>query len=61
MWGSINRRLIIQANLGKQQDPLSKITRTRKAHGLPQAVEYLASKHKPLVQIQETPKKKITS
>jgi hypothetical protein len=34
-----------QANLGKKQDPISKITRVKMARGVPQATEYLSSKN----------------
>jgi hypothetical protein len=34
--GSINRRLMVQAGLGKEQDPICKITRAKRAGGMAQ-------------------------
>jgi hypothetical protein len=32
--GSINRRTVVQAGLGKKRDPISKITRAKRAGGV---------------------------
>jgi hypothetical protein len=37
--GSINRRIIVQAGLGKKQDSISKITRAKRAGCVAQVVE----------------------
>jgi hypothetical protein len=39
---------MVQVSLGKKQDPISKITRAKKAGGVAQAVEHLPSKCKTL-------------
>jgi hypothetical protein len=44
--------------LGKKQDPISKITRAKRAGGVVQAVEYLPNKHKALTSNPNTVKKK---
>jgi hypothetical protein len=43
----LNRR-IVQAGLGKKQDPLSKITRAKITAGVVQAVKHLPHKHQAL-------------
>jgi hypothetical protein len=47
--GSLNRRVTIQAGLGKKQELISKITRAKGAGGVSQVVECLSSA-KPWVQ-----------
>jgi hypothetical protein len=42
--GSINRKITVQASLGKNQDLISKIIRIKKAGCIIQAVEHLPSK-----------------
>jgi hypothetical protein len=39
---------VTQAGLGKKQDPISKITRAKRAGGVAQAVECLTHKHEAL-------------
>jgi hypothetical protein len=46
--GSINSRTAVQASLGKKGDPISKITRAKRARGAAQVVECLPSKWKAL-------------
>jgi hypothetical protein len=36
----LRRRIMVQANLGKKQDPISKITRANRAGGMAKAVQY---------------------
>jgi hypothetical protein len=45
--GSINKT-VVQASLGRNQDPISKITRMKGAGGMAQVVESLPSKSKAL-------------
>jgi hypothetical protein len=42
---------VVQAGLGKKQDPISKITRAKMAGGMVQTVEYLPSKHEVLTPV----------
>jgi hypothetical protein len=44
MQGSINRKIVVQAGLGKKRDPISKITRAERAGGETSAIEHLPSK-----------------
>jgi hypothetical protein len=44
--------------MGKKPDPISKITRAKRAEGVAQATEYLFSKHKALSSNPSTTKKK---
>jgi uncharacterized protein YoxC len=39
---------VVQASLGKKQDPISKITRVKRVGGMAQAVQHLSSKFKVL-------------
>jgi hypothetical protein len=55
---SINKRLAFQAGLDKKQDPSSKITRTKKAGGIAEAVESLPNKCKALSSKPSTVRKK---
>jgi hypothetical protein len=43
--GSKNRSTVVQANVGKKQDPISKLTRAKWAGGIAQAIQHLLSKH----------------
>jgi hypothetical protein len=43
-----NRRITIQASLGKKQDPISKLTRAERTEDVTQVVEYLPTKRKAL-------------
>jgi hypothetical protein len=56
--GSINRRITVQARLGKKQDPISKITRAKRVGGVKQAVEYLPRKYENLSSNPSTTKNK---
>jgi hypothetical protein len=47
--GSINRRIQVQAGLGKKQNPISNITRVKRVEGMAQAVKLPPSKHKVLL------------
>jgi hypothetical protein len=58
MVGSINRKTMVQARLGKKQHLISRITRAKSAGGMAQAVEYLPSKYKVLTSKPSTAKKK---
>jgi hypothetical protein len=40
---SINRKIMVQVGLGKKQDPISKITRSKRAESMAQVVEHLPS------------------
>jgi hypothetical protein len=51
-------RIIVQAGLGKKQDPISKIIRTKRAGGMAQVVECLISKHETEFKFQYHKKKK---
>jgi hypothetical protein len=42
--GSTNREIVVQASLGINKDPISKITNTKRAGGMVQMVECLPSK-----------------
>jgi hypothetical protein len=42
--GSINRRNVVQSELGKNRAPISKITRTKRARDMAQPREHLPSK-----------------
>jgi hypothetical protein len=46
--GNTNRRIVVQAGPGIKQDPISKITNTKKAGNMVQKVEYLPNKHQAL-------------
>jgi hypothetical protein len=48
MWGSTNRKSLVQAGLGIKQDPASKITKAKRAGSMAQAIEYLPIKCKAL-------------
>jgi hypothetical protein len=37
----LNRRMVVQASLGKKRDSIYKITRAKRAAGMAQAREYL--------------------
>jgi hypothetical protein len=41
---SIKLEIVVQASLGENQDPISKITKTKRAEGVAQEVEPLANK-----------------
>jgi hypothetical protein len=56
--GSLNRRIVVQASLGKKQDPISKITRENRAGVVTQMVKHLPSKCKALSSKPSTEKKK---
>jgi phosphatidate phosphatase PAH1 len=58
MQEALNRSITGQTSLGKKQDPISKITRTKRAGGIVQVVECLPSKHEALNQISIPQKKK---
>jgi hypothetical protein len=45
--GNLNRRIAMQAQ-GIQGNPISKITRGKRAGGMAQAVEHLSSRHEAL-------------
>jgi hypothetical protein len=49
---------VVQANLGKKQDPISKITRAKRVGGIAQVIEYLLSKQEALTSNSSTEKKK---
>jgi hypothetical protein len=49
---------MVQASLGKNQDPVSKIIRSKKAGGLAQVVEHLPSKCAALISNPSTAKQK---
>jgi hypothetical protein len=51
---------MVQADLGKKQDPVSKTTRTKMAGGVAQEVEWLLSKCKNLVSSKDKNKKQKT-
>jgi hypothetical protein len=42
--GSINRRTVVQPGLVKKQDPVSKMTRTKRAGDMAQVAEHLPGK-----------------
>jgi hypothetical protein len=46
--GSLKRRIVAQAGLGKKQDPVSKITIAKMAGSVVQVIELLLSRHKAL-------------
>jgi hypothetical protein len=46
--GIRNRRIVVQTGPGKKRDPISKITRAKRAGGVTQGIESLASKQKML-------------
>jgi hypothetical protein len=58
MDGNENRRISVQAGLGKNEDPVSKITRAKKAGCMAHIVEHLPSKCKTLSSNHSTTKKK---
>jgi hypothetical protein len=60
MWGSTNRRITVQAGPGIKQDPISKITNTKRAGVVTQVGECLPSNHKALSSITSTFKKQKT-
>jgi 5-enolpyruvylshikimate-3-phosphate synthase len=41
---SINRRVVFFASLGKKQNPMSKITRAKRAEDMAQMIAYLPAK-----------------
>jgi hypothetical protein len=43
-----NRRIMVQVHLGIKQDPIPKITNTKRAAGVAQGIEHLQSKFKTL-------------
>jgi hypothetical protein len=43
---ALNRRISVQPSLREKQDPISKITKAKRAGGMAQAVEHLPIKHK---------------
>jgi hypothetical protein len=49
LWGVKSRQIAIQAGLGERQDPISKITRAKRAGGMDLAVGHIPSKQKGLV------------
>jgi hypothetical protein len=49
---------MVQASLGKKQDPISKITRAKRAGGMAQGVEHTSQKHEALSFKPSTAKKK---
>jgi dihydroxyacid dehydratase/phosphogluconate dehydratase len=49
---------VVQAGLGKKLDPMSKITRVKRAGGVTQVIEYLPSKNKILSSNPSTTQKK---
>jgi hypothetical protein len=51
-------RIMVQTSLGKKRDPISKITRAKRAGGVAQVVEPLPSKCKALSSNPKTKKKK---
>jgi hypothetical protein len=60
MVGSVNRKIVVQAGLGKKRDLISKITRARRTENMAQVVEYLLESTKPLNSNPVPPKKKKT-
>jgi hypothetical protein len=54
--GSTNRRIVVQASLGIQGDPILKITNTKKAGREVQLAGYLPSKHEGLSSTSSTTK-----
>jgi hypothetical protein len=56
--GSLKCRIIVQANLGKKQDPISKIIIIKWTRGVVQTVECLPSKQKILSSNPSTVKNK---
>jgi hypothetical protein len=56
--GIINRRVVVQAGLGTSMRPYLKISKAKRAGGMPQAVECLLSKCKALSSNISTVKKK---
>jgi hypothetical protein len=50
--------MVVQAGLGKKQDPTAKITRAKRTGGMVQAVKCLPSKHKAWSSNCSTTKKK---
>jgi hypothetical protein len=49
MAGNVKRKIIIQASLGKKQDPISKITREKRVAGMAQTVQHVLSKYETLI------------
>jgi hypothetical protein len=58
MWGSTNRRIMVQASLGIKTDLISKMTDTQRVGCMAQVVEHLPSKHEALSLPLVLPKKK---
>jgi hypothetical protein len=48
LWEAYTRRIVVHASLGKKQDLISKITRTKGDRSVAQVGEHLSSKHKTL-------------
>jgi hypothetical protein len=46
--GSVDRRMAVQAALGKKQDFVSKINKAKRAEGMAQVIDHLPSKSKAL-------------
>jgi hypothetical protein len=44
MVGSINSRIMVHAGLDKKQEPITKITRGKRAGDVAQAIEYMPSR-----------------
>jgi hypothetical protein len=55
-----NRRVMVQAGLGKTWDPISKIIRAKRAGGVAQAIECFLSKQKFWVQEKRWDQKELT-
>jgi hypothetical protein len=55
--GSINRRIMVQVDLGKKQEPISKTMRAKRAGGTVQVVEHPPSKQEALSSNPSTTKK----
>jgi hypothetical protein len=55
--GSVNRRIVVQASLGKKKDPIIKISGDKIAGGMAQMLENLLSKQKALSSNLRTEKK----
>jgi hypothetical protein len=57
MEGAYNRKITVQAGLGKKQDLISKITRVRRVGVMAQVVESCLTHMKPSVQTPVLPKR----
>jgi hypothetical protein len=58
MYGSTNWRNPVQSSLGRKQNPISKITKTKRAIRVTEVVEHLPSKGKALSSNLSTRKKR---